>query len=703
MNNEPQIAPDDVSREGKLTDWVNEPTILTLKDDLAISQQSHDAQVTKINDWLDIRNVTGKAKPKTKKNRSAVQTKLVRRQAEWRYSALSEPFLSSDNIFKVKPVTFEDGAGAKQNQLVLESQFRTKLNRVAFIDEYVRTTVDEGSVAVRLGWCRETEIEMVDAPVWEYAKVNSQGQFEELKMASEMKEANPNGFLDLPEEIQEAVNYSFENQIPVTAQIIGYEKVEQEKVLKNQPTIDITDFQNLYLDPAANGDIDKAGFAVISFETSKAKLLKDGRYSNLDNISWSNHTPLSEPDHATTTDDTMQFKDDLRKVVIAYEYWGWYDVHSNDKLVPIVATWIGNTIIRMEENPFPDKKLPLVIVPYMPLKKSLTGEPDAELLGDNQAIHGAISRGMIDLLGRSANSQMGTAKGMLDPVNKRRRDEGDDYEFNPNLPPNVGMHQHQFPDIPNSALTMLQLQDQDAEALTGIKAFSGGLSGEAYGDVAAGIRGMLDAASKREMAILRRLAKGIQDIGSKIITMNQVFLSEEEVVRITNDTFVTVRREDLAGNYDLIVDISTAEVDEAQAQDLSFMLQTMGPNMDFSMTQLILVEIATLKRMPELAKKIEDFQPTPDPMEEQLKQMEIQKLQAEIEEIQSKTALNQAKTKVELSTADMTDLDYVEQETGTKHARDIDKQGAQADANIELEIAKAALAPPPNQAQTGQH
>src|SRR5690606_2895379 len=114
------------------------------------------------------------------------------------------------------------------------------------------------------------------------------------------------------------------------------------------------------------------------------------------------------------------------------------------------------------------------------------------------------------------------------------------------------------------------LQNQEAEALTGIKSFSGGLSGDAYGQVATGIKGMLDAAAKREMAILRRLAKGVSDIGRKIIAMNAEFLSDVEVVRVTNKEFVQINREELAseaGEFDLSVDISTFEVDNAKAQD----------------------------------------------------------------------------------------------------------------------------------------
>ena len=183
-----------------------------------------------------------------------------------------------------------------------------------------------------------------------------------------------------------------------------------------------------------------------------------------------------------------RFKDALRKRVIAYEYWGYFDIEGNGELTPFVCTWVGNTIIRMELNPFADHKLPLVVVPYMPLKRELYGETDAELLEDNQNILGAVSRGMIDLLGRSANSQQGFAKGMLDPLNKRRFEEGRDYEFNPNMPPMNGHIQHKFPELPQSALIMLNLQNQEAESLTGVKSFGGGLSGDAYGDVASGIR-----------------------------------------------------------------------------------------------------------------------------------------------------------------------------------------------------------------------
>lgn len=679
----------------KLTDWEKEPDVRDLKQDLENARPAHQSRMQDIQRWSDLMAVRGSAKPTKVKGRSSVQPKLIRRQAEWRYSALTEPFLGSNKLFKVEPVTFEDAEAARQNSLVLNWQFRTKLNRVNFVDNFVRATVDEGTSITRVGWKRQTIMVDQEVPVYDFFPLQTEEQLAAFQTALDQQAADPRGYEeDVPDEIKAAIELYNESGQATYAQQSGVTTVKVEKVLVNQPVVDLLDPQNVIIDPSCNGDLDKALFVIVSFETNKADLLKEPeRYKNLDAVNWEGNMPMTQPDHNTSTPDSYQLNDPLRKKVVAYEYWGFRDIHGDGELVPIVATWIGDICIRMEENPFPDGKLPFVVVPYLPIKRNLYGEPDAELLEDNQKILGAVTRGMIDLLGRSANGQQGIAKGMLDPLNRRRYDNGQDYEFNPSMSPANGVIEHKFPDIPQSALLMLNLQNQEAEALTGVKSFAGGMSGEAYGDVAAGIRGVLDAASKREMAILRRLAKGMTEIGNKIIAMNAVFLSEKEVIRVTNKEFITVKREDLIGNFDLETDISTAEVDNAKAQDLAFMLQTLGPNSDPGIVMMILAEIADLKRMPELANKLRNWRPQPSPEQQELQRLEIEKARKEVEKLQSEISLNNAKAQEALANKDQKNLDYVEQETGTKHARDMEKQRGQAQGNQALEITKALTKP----------
>jgi hypothetical protein len=697
MPNDNSMSPvNDPAQSEKLTNWAKEPSLQILKGDLEAGKPAHDAIMNEIKEWNDLMRVTGKAKPPKVKGRSQVQPKLVRRQAEWRYAPLSEPFLSSSKLFKLTPVTWEDEQAARQNELVINYQFRTQLNRIKLIDDYVHSNVDDGTCIARVGWDRKVVKVKEEAPVFELFPVETQEQVDILQQALSLKESNPHGYEDgVGPDVKEAVNYYEETGEATYAVQTGVTEVSVEKALINRPTVEMLNPENVVIDPSCNGDLDKALFAVISFETCKADLLKQkDRYHNLDKIDWESSSPITDPDHASTTPSDFQFKDAMRKRVVAYEYWGFWDTDGTGDLKPIVATWIGSTLIRMEDNPYPDGKIPLVVVAYMPRKRELYGEADAELLGDNQKILGATMRGMIDLLGRSANGQRGYPKGLLDSLNRRRYEDGTDYEYNPMQGnPSQSIIEHKFPEIPQSALTMATLQNQEAEALTGVKSFAGGVSGEAYGDVAAGIRGVLDAASKREMAILRRLAKGMADIGAKICAMNSAFLSEKEVVRITNEEYVTINREDLKGNFDIEVDINTAEIDNQKSQDLGFMVQTLGESVPMDVKLRLLAKIADLKRMPDLAHELRTYQPQPDPAEEQLKQLAIQKAQLENEELQSKIRLNDANAKKAYSQADNEDLDYLETESGTKHARDMDKMKAQSQGNQNLQVTKALTQP----------
>jgi len=684
--------------ETPLTNWKNAPTIRDLKQDMQDAKPSHDAQEGRITTWLDNLNVTGKAKVDTPKGNSRIVPKLIRKQAEWRYAALSEPFLSTDDVFNVRPVSWEDREAAQQNQLMLNHQFNNQIDKTRFVDEYVRAAVDEGTVICRLGWAFEEEDYTSDFPVVEFI-VNPEvaPMIEQLE---KMKQESPSVYdTDVPEELKQAHQMSMEQGQPIEARVTGYKKETRKRTVKNCPTIEICDYRNVTIDPTCFGDVEKISFVVFSFEASLASLEKDGKYKNLKNINVSNSSILGDPDHATSEDaGNFNFSDKPRKKVVVHEYWGYWDIDGTGSVKPIVAAWVGNVLIRMEENPFPDKGLPIVVVQYLPVRRSVYGEPDGALLEDNQRIIGAVTRGMIDVMGKSANGQTGIRKDVLDITNRRKFDKGQDYEFNANVDPRQGIYMHVFPEIPQSAQFMLQLQNMEAESLTGVKSFSQGISGNSLGDVAASVRGALDASSKRELGILRRLSAGIVKLGRKIISMNAEFLSEKEIVRVTNEQFVTVHREDLTGNFDLKLSISTAEEDNNKAQELAFMLQTMGNNMDPDLSKMILSDIAKLRKMPDLAKKIETYQPQPDPMQQKKAELELALMEAQINAENAraqrdmaqaqlggaKVGTEQAKAGQLKSDTDLKNLDFVEQEQGVKQERDLQLHGEQARSNMQL-------------------
>lgn len=691
----------DLLNPPSLVDWKNPPKLKDLKNDLEEAKPSHDTQVSKITTWLNNLNTTNNNKINNiPKGNSRIQPKLIRKQAEWRYSSLSEPFLSTDDIFNVSPVTWEDKDAAIQNELVLSYQFNSKIDKTAFIDEYVRTVVDEGTAIIRVGWEYEEEEYLKEQPIVEFFQ---NPELEQLHQELEqLRTTSPSQYdTDVPEELKQAHALTLQHGVPIEGRIIGTKQVPDIKIIKNQPTIEVCNNQNIIVDPTCNGDLDKASFIIYSFEASFSDLEKDGRYSNLNYINSLDDSVLNVPDHfIDSSARNFTFKDKPRKKLAVYEYWGYWDIHGTGIVKPIVAAWVNNTIIRLEENPYPDKKLPFIAVQYLPVRKSIYGEPDGELLKENQDIIGAVTRGMVDIMGRSANGQVGVRKDALDVVNRRKFDRGLDYEFNPHVDPRQAVYMHTYPEIPNSAQFMLQLQNMEAESLTGVKAFSQGISQNSLGNVATSVRGALDAASKRELGILRRLSAGIIKIGKKIISMNAAFLSEEEVVRVTNDNFITVRRDALQGDFDLRLSISTAEEDDNKAQELSFMLQTVGNTLSPELSQIILADIARLRKMPDLANTIKNYAPQPDERMQQMQELEMQLVQAKI---QNQTAqaeyyrgtanLNVAKAATEevkqdnlQSDTDLKDLNFVEQESGVQQERELERRKAQAESQAKLKL-----------------
>lgn len=685
-----EVSSEEKKAVERLTEWPNEPSVNDLKADLLEASSHHNTEIARIDTYLANLNPVPKktTDKKTKsKPQSTLEPKLIRKQAEWRYAALSEPFLSTDDLFNIEPVAADDVEAAKQNELILNNQFNTRINKVKFIGDYIRSAVNTGTVVCKLGWVLEEEEYEEEEGIFQFVAAEDPAIAEDIQSILAIQQENPSMYqTEVADEWKEAAQLSMQNGVPVEPMQVGTQLVKKTKIIRNHPTVEVCDHRHVIIDPTANGDVTKASFIIYKFPTTLSELRKANKYTNLDSIS---HT---EADYLAVSDSDFEqrnfrFSDKPRQKLVGYEYWGYWDYDNSGIAKPIVATFVGNTMIALSENPFPDKGLPFELVSYLPRFNENYGEPDGELLADNQKIIGALMRGVMDLMGKSANGQVGYAKGILDTANKARFTAGDDYEYNPGVNPESAFHVHKYPEIPQSAFALLQMINNESESLTGVKSFHGGISGQALGNTATGVRSALDATSKRDLEILRRLAEGIKNIGRKIIAMNAVWLADTEVVRITNEQFVAIRRDDLTGNFDLKMAISTAEVDNQKSEELAYMLQTLGPNVDWNITKMMLSEIARLRKMPLLAKQVATFNPQPDPLVVEKAKLELELLRAQIEETRSKAqaaltnaGANQVKTQVDAakarnlhSDADRKDLDYVEQETGTAQERELEK------------------------------
>lgn len=615
---------------------MNKTEILNIaKADLQSADQQRTDQDTKIKKWKAEYN--GEPYGNEQKGKSTIVSRDIKKQSEWQHASIIDPFVSSVDIIKCAPITWEDKLAAMQNELVLNTQFCRQFNRFNFMTKAAKILDTEGTVVVQCGWEYEDE---------------------------EVEEEVP--LIDVDEYGNEYIS--------------GVTTATNIKILKNQPTAVVCRNEDIYIDPTCMGDYDKAQFVIHRYESDLSTLKQDGNYKNLDKIKVGNSSQeygdTFEPED--TTD--FRFKDKARKKILVHEYWGNMDIDGDGIAEPIVLTWVDDVIIRLSTNPYPDRKHPFIIVPFNSIPFEMYGEPNAALISDNQKVKTAILRGILDNMAQSNNGMKGIRKGALDSANKAKFMAGKNFEFNGT--PN-DFYDGNYTEIPSIVYNMLDLMNNDIESITGTKSFSQGITGNSLGGTATGARGVLDATATRRLNVVRNISENlIKPLMRKWISYNSEFLEEEEIIRITNDEFVPIKRDDLAGRIDIDIQVSTSEDNKNKAQELSFMMQTIGPNMDPSITRMLMADIARLHKIPDVAKRIEEWQePQPSPEQQRGMQLDLAMKEAQLRNELAKAGENEvdirlksAKTINEEAKArnlnaksDLEDLNFIKEDDGVKH------------------------------------
>jgi len=699
-DNEDTTSETPVKRRKKLQpSWHNCPTQADLDNDYKSAESSQDAFKAKLEEWLETRSggddiiVSGVGKSKAR-------PLVVRKNNEWKYPALEEPFLNTSDLFRVSPATHADTEAAEQNSQILNYQWNTKVQKTKIVSDIVHTVVDEGTVIVKTGWDAEYDIEVVDEEVPVYASP------EESIML--MQQAVQSGQMT-PEQARAML----ETGEPMT---VGseIEKVEREVLVKNQPTYEVCVTANVTIDPTCDGVVADALFAIHEYDTSYADLKSNehyvdeegnehGVYYNLDFITLDRGADDSYDESLSDASNNFEFKDKARRRLKAYEYWGYWDIQGDGELVSIVGTWIGTTLIRLEENPFPHKRIPFSVATYMPVSNNVHGEPDAELLRENQESIGKMTRAIHDITARQAVGQEFIDENFFpSPSVKNAYEKGQTVYYRSGFKASDAVYRKDIQQVGSTPFDVIKWQTADGNELTGTKPFGG--AGGARMEGSAQVRDSMDATAKRELSILRRLSDLLfVDMARMTVAMNQAWLSEEEVIRITDKEFVVIKRDDLQGDFDLRVQVSTPEKDDDQATKIMKLMQTNGASMSPEIAKMHYVQLASLWNLDALATAVKEYEPQPNPKEEELMdlQLEEQKLKnalaaKQLEDYDSKiyerlsrteenaqgdAKLKQAKAQQAISTAakldeetDILSQSFLFLQDGTKRQQDIEDQ-----------------------------
>ncbi len=694
-----------MSKKNKKTNWEERLPLRDIVDNIASVHSLYTDYVDSVESYKDA--VEAKYSIASGPGKSKVTPKAIKKLHNYAYAALSEGLVSDYDVVTTRPNGHNDNDTAHMQKLLLNYQLNEEMDFEAVVDKAARYFEDFGSFYLKLSWnYKERKKKTRDVEHKELPEGIPPEQIEQLAQQGLLTE---DGLLIVPKEITSVVN--------------------------DHPVISLKKYNQVILGPSTDGsnDIDSLQFIADRYYATVNALEASGKYKNLDKItdrqfkSDYDINALPDADFERTFEAMMSEDDDasegldgevgedLKKIdkskpLVVTDYWTMMDIKGKGKdLVPVVVTFVAGVVIAREESPFGvDVGYPYARGVYAPDldDKLYDGVPDTPDLEEDQKIIGAVTRGMIDIMAKAANGQTGMAQGMLDPAEERKRQAGQDYKFNPAIDPTRGIVQEKFPELPQSALQMLQVMENSMESSSGKKMFGRGLNADSYGQVAAGIKATTDATTQRMMASIRKFNKPFVDIIKKMAQLNKEFITDEKIIALSDGSFETVRPDDLQAAINVKISVSTPELDDKAANDLVFMIQTLGESVPMKVKNMLLADVARLKKRPDLAQALLDIpEPQPTPEEQKIQQLQIQLLEAQVAneiaqgtENQADTNLKNAKAQTEIakagvldSTKDNQDLDFLHKKDGIQEARQKDLNDAEYANKTKSKLIENAL------------
>ena len=632
-----------------------------LKSDYASCKQYESLWKEQIIRWK--REYNGEPYGNEVKGKSSIVSRDIKKYSEWLQANILDPFVSTPDIVKCYPMNPQSVRSAKAAEIVLNTQFCRQFNRFSFLSKAIKTLDKEGTCVLKVGWeYSEEERNMVYT--YQTPALDNNGQ----------------PILD-------------ENGNPV---ITESKETKKEVVsLVNRPTVSICRNEDIFIDPTCLGEFDNAQFIIHRFETDLSTLKVDGRYKNLDRLS----VPTRDPEY-DRKGIYFEFNDKARKKFVVYEYWGNYDMNNDGIAEPIVCAWVDDIIIRLEENPYPDKKPPFIITPFLPIPFQVRGESNGELLSEIQKLKTAILRGYIDNMANSNNGQIAYRKGALDEKNRRRMLSGENFEFN-GSPQDIFVGNYN--ELPTSVFNLFSLLSQEADSLTGINVFGTNQTNSLIGASGASSRGVIDGGNLRKLMVVRNISENmLKPLFRKWLELNAELLGDETLFRLSNNSFELIRRDDLYGAIDIDLAISTSEDNAVKNNELGFILQTIGPNEDPEIRKMLLSQMIDNFREPELAEKIRNYIPQPDPLSIEKAQAEIDNIKAQTQELMASAARTEkdadlkvakldsenARAKLTNQQANKASLDFYNASRGVDKINEMDKLDKQLSSQERIAKAK---------------
>lgn len=467
---------------------------------------------------------------------------------EWALPSLMKVFTGSDEVITVAGVTEEDDQNAEVMQSLLVYQLQRQNKFFPILYNWMKDALITGMGIIKCYW------ERTEGYTPETAQLNADA----LKLLAQTGV-----------EITSVEGPDIMGDFTVTWNSPYY--------IKNSPKLEnilVSEF--LYSPDAKN--LEDANFVAHRKKVTMSHLRqkeREGIYANVDMVhpdsgpvSWiTDQVEDVIGDHYTPLHNNQQ--DKAREEVTIYECYTKIDFNNDGILEDMIITIAGDVILRAEPN-YMGRHPFFSISPTKDPHRIWVKRSYAELIGELQDMKVALTRQIVQNIALTNDPKMILAE---DSINISDYIEGRKV-IRKKPGASMGDVAMSMPvnQLSPQTFQFLEYLEGQKENRTGITRYNQGLDANSLNKTATGISAILGQSAQRLELVARMFAEtGISELFRFMVSLNQKFVDQETVVRLTNKQ-LRISPDDLNGNFDLVVN---AGISIATKESTIMTLQTM--------------------------------------------------------------------------------------------------------------------------------
>lgn len=524
---------------------------------------------------------------------------------EWMMPSFIKAFAGTTECISISPNNEEDVQKAEKLEKLLNWQFMGRhCKGFTVMYQWIKSCLIYGTSILKITWQDKYVKKGFDLPIATEAQIYAMQQDSMVKDLDGEPQDIPAGavidedILALANTDPALLNYIGQiNAQPMQVQPVAldnfrvWRNVHGKKLIKSYsgPLVEVISPEDFYMDPEAT-TIEDAQFVIHRVWRTYGYLKekeREGIYSNVDEVkawldrdkeSYINSERAQRYNSADAIDPSnyaidSEDKQIARHKLEVFEWWGLLDLTDEGYQEPYLVVFCGETILRMELNPYGHGQPPFEVLRPMLDPFKFTGVSIPELVGEFQAVKTALFRQILDNVSYQNNGAW--------LVN---RNAGVDINALLNMRPNTIVRSNITsgavvpltpPNLQGYPLTMIELVDSMLQKRTGVTSYNQGLDANSLNKTATGITKIMDASVQRIDLQARVMSEtGIRPMFQKILMLNQQFMDQTIVIRVFNKP-LEISPDDLIGDFDVTVDVGGAtSKNETRVQQMMMLIQS---------------------------------------------------------------------------------------------------------------------------------